>query len=84
LIHSSFQNTIRGWLSRREHFIAIAGVKPEIANYNCGTLKKADQFRQPFPPSLCELRRAGNPKLDVAKQLRREIFRPQLAFQGKS
>jgi hypothetical protein len=52
-------------------------------NLNCGILAKADQFRQTFPPSLRELRWAGKPELDVAKQLRREILRPQLAWQGK-
>jgi hypothetical protein len=42
-----------------------------MRNCNCGILTKADQFRQAF-----------NPELDVAKQLGREIFRPQR--QGKS
>jgi hypothetical protein len=37
------------------------------------TLTKTDQFRQTFKP-----------KLDVAKQLGREIFRPELAREGKS
>ena len=45
------------------------GVKPGIRNYDGGTLATADQLRQTFKP-----------KLDVAKQLRREIFRPQLAL----
>jgi len=69
------------------------GVKPGIRNCCCGDLKKADQFRQTFPPSLCELppssklrrtgRRAGKPEPDVAKQFGREILRPQLAFAQK-
>jgi len=41
---------------------------------------RLDQFLQTFPPSLRELRWAGKPELDVAKQLGREILRPQLAF----
>jgi hypothetical protein len=45
------------------------GVKPGILNCNCGTLVKADQFGQAF-----------HPELDGAKQLGREIFRPQLAL----
>jgi hypothetical protein len=33
---------------------------------------------------LDQVRQTFNPKLDVAKQLGREIFRPQLACQGKN
>ena len=47
-------------------------LKPRIPNYNCGTLEKADQFRDTFKPEL-----------DVAEQLGREIFRPQLALAHK-
>jgi hypothetical protein len=45
---------------------------PGIQNINCGILAKADPFRQTF-----------HPELDVAKQLGREIFRPQLALAQK-
>ena len=57
-----------------------------IFNLALGFRLTVDQFRQTFSPSLCELppspslrtrRRAGNPELDVAKQLGREIFRPR-------
>jgi len=49
-------------------------LKPGIRNCNYGgTLKMADLFGQTFTPEL-----------HVAKQLGREIFRPQLACQGKS
>jgi hypothetical protein len=51
----------------------LGGGKPGILDCNCGILAKADQVRQPFKPEL-----------DVAKQLGREIFRPQLARQDKS
>ena len=53
--------------SSRYHILERA--KPGIRNYNCGTLTKADQFWQTFKP-----------KLDIAKQLGREISRPQLAL----
>jgi hypothetical protein len=48
-------------------------LKPGIATYNDGTLKKSDQYWQAFKPEL-----------DVAKQFGREIFRPELARKGKS
>ena len=43
-------------------------VRPGIRNCLCSTFTKRDQVRQMF-----------NPELDVAKQLVREIFRPQWA-----
>ena len=52
--------------------IAHKTVKPEIRDSNSGFLTRANQFRQAFKPEL-----------DIAKQLGREIFRPQLALAQK-
>jgi hypothetical protein len=44
-------------------------------NSRCKFRMRLDQFWQTLPLSLCVLRRAGKPELDVARQFGREMLR---------
>jgi hypothetical protein len=90
---------VRKGVSPRK-LVFVKEFSPEFGIIIAVRPQRFDQFRPAFPLSLRELppsfslppsmnlrrtrRRAGNPKLDVAKQLGRENFQPQLASHGKS